>query len=49
MEFETAIRVYHIYKDEWKPTLGEKLNCVKDTRGQSAEYDENAIGVYLGV
>ena len=49
LDFDTAICGHHLYKEKWTPISGEKLSCVKDTRTEAAEYDHNAIGVYLKV
>ena len=46
-DFDTAIHGHHVYKEKLTPVSGEKLSCVKDTRTEAAEYDHNAIGVYL--
>ena len=47
LDYDTAIRGHHVYKDKWTPVSGEKLSCVKDTTTEAAEYDHNAIGMYL--
>ena len=47
LDFETAIRGHHVYQSKWTPELNLKLKCAIDTRGEAAEYDDNAIGVYL--
>ena len=46
MEFNTAIRGHHIYKDTWVPHVGQSLKCMKDTREEAQEYDKNAICVF---
>ena len=46
IEFRTAIRGHHIYKDTWTPHVGQKLICKTDTREEAIEYDQNAIGVF---
>ena len=46
IEFQTAIRGHHIYKDAWAPHIGQKLICKTDTREEAIEYDQNAIGVF---
>lgn len=28
--FNSFVRGHHVYKDEWTPTLGESLNCVRE-------------------
>ena len=43
IEFETAIRGYHVYQST--PIKEEKLNCVKDIRQEGKEFDYYAIGV----
>jgi len=45
VKFETNIRGHHVYKDVWKPSIGEKLICKFDEREEAIEYDENSIGV----
>lgn len=47
LEFDAAIRGHHVYQSKWTPTLGMKLKCEFDKRSEAAEYDENAIGVYI--
>ena len=47
LDFETAIHGHHVYQSKWTPELNLKLKCAIDTRGKAAEYDDNAIGVYL--
>ena len=32
IEFKTAIRGHHVYKQTWTPSLGEILQCKKDNR-----------------
>ena len=46
IEFQTAIRGHHIYKDVWVPLIGQELICKADNRGEAIEYDKNAIGVF---
>ena len=46
IEFQTAIRGHHVYKDAWAPHIGQKLICKTDTREEAIEYDKNAIGVF---
>ena len=46
IEFQTAIRGHHIYKDVWVPRIGQNLVCKTDTREKAMEYDKNAIGVF---
>ena len=46
IEFQTAIRGHHIYKDTWVPSIGQNLICRTDTREEVIEYDKNAIGVF---
>ena len=46
IEFQTAIRGHHIYKDVWVPHIGQNLICKRDTREEAMEYDKNAIGVF---
>ena len=47
LEFDAAIRCHHVYQSKWTPTLDMKLKCEFDKRSEAAEYDENAIGVYI--
>ena len=47
VQFTSVIRGHHIYKSEWTPTLGEKLNCLEDNHKEAKEHDEYAIGTYL--
>ena len=28
--FDSAVRGYHVYKDVWKPTMGEKLHTEQE-------------------
>ena len=46
IEFKTAIRGHHVYKQTWTPSLGEILQCKKDNRQEALDYDEHAVGVY---
>ena len=46
IEFQTAIRGHHIYKDSWVPSIGQNLICRTDTREEAIEHDKNAIGVF---
>ena len=46
IEFQTAIRGHHIYKDVWVPLIGQELICKADNREEAKEYDKNAIGVF---
>ena len=47
IEFKTAIRGYHVYKQTWTPSLGEILQCIKkDNRQEALDHDEHAVGVY---
>ena len=46
IEFQTAIRGHHIYKDSWVPFIGQNLICRTDTREEAIEHDKNAIGVF---
>ena len=46
IEFQTAIRGHHIYKDVWVPGIGQNLVCKTDTQEEAMEYDKNAIGVF---
>ena len=40
IEFQTAIRGHHIYKDVWVPRIGQNLIliCKTDTREEAMEY-----------
>ena len=40
--FNSLVRGHHVYKDEWTPTLGESLNCVREPLN---EKDKNAVAV----
>ena len=46
INFCTAIRGRHVYKDTWKPSLGEQLECYKDQNKEAELYDIHANGVY---
>ena len=46
IQFETAIRGHHIFKDAWLPQIGQRLICKKDDRDEALQYDVNAIGLY---
>ena len=46
IEFQTAIRDHHIYKDVWVPLIGQELICKADNHEEAIEYDKNAIGVF---
>ena len=46
IEFQTAIRSHHIYKDVWVPLIGQEFICKADDREEAIEYDKNAIGVF---
>ena len=46
IEFKTAIRGHHVYKQTWTPSLGEILQCKKDNRQEALDHDEHAVGVY---
>ena len=34
----TAARGFHVYKDVWKPTIGEVLSCERDTGNSHDTY-----------
>ena len=46
IEFQTAIRGHHIYKDVWIPSIGQELICKAGNREEAIQYDKNAIGVF---
>ena len=46
IEFKTAIRGHHVYKQTWTPSLGEILQCKKDNRQEALDHDEHAVGVH---
>ena len=46
IEFKTAIRGHHVYKQTWSPSLGEILKCKKDNRQEALDHDEYILGVY---
>ena len=46
IEFQTAIRRHHIYKDILVQCFGKNLLCKADTREKTIEYDKSAIGVF---
>ena len=46
IDFQTAIRGHHIYKDTWVPFLGQNLVCHTDIREDAMEYDKNVIAIY---
>ena len=50
IEFNTAIRGHHVYKEKWTLFVGEKLICRKDNHKEATEFDIHAIGgVYKDV
>ena len=40
--FNTFVRGHHVYKDEWTPTVGKSLNCVREPLN---EKDKNTVAV----
>ena len=46
IEFQTAIRGHHIYKDVLVPLIGQELICKADNGEEAIEYDKNAIGIF---
>lgn len=40
--FNSFVHCHHVYKDEWTPTVGESLNCVREPLN---EKDKNAVAV----
>ena len=46
LDFQTAIRGYHIYKDVWVPCIGQKLKSKTDTREEATECEKSTIGVF---
>lgn len=40
--FNSFVRGHHVYKDEWTPTVGESLNCVREPLNGK---DKNAVAV----
>lgn len=48
IQFNNVIRGHHVYKDDWTPKVGEKLEAKKDTREEAIANDMYAIGLYRG-
>ena len=46
IEFKTAIRGHHVYKQTWTASLGEILLGKKDNRQEALDHDEHAVAVY---
>ena len=46
IEFQTAIRRHHIYKDIWVPSFVKNLLCKADTREEAIESDKKAIVLF---
>ena len=46
IKFDDAIRVHHIYKDIWQPSIWQELVCRPDRREEAIEYDKNVVGVF---
>ena len=46
IEFKTAIRGHHAYKQMWTQSLGEILKCKKESRQEALDHDEYAVGVF---
>ena len=46
IEFQTAILVYHVYKDIWVSSIGHNSVCKTDTWEKAIEYDKIVIGIF---
>ena len=44
--FKSVIRGNHVYKQYWKPFLGEVLTCNPDDREEAHLQDTNALGAF---
>ena len=44
--FEGVKRGHHVYKQVWKPEIGEKLLCMPDNRVEVRFQDLNSIGIF---
>ena len=44
--FNSFVRGHHVYKDEWTPTVGESLNCVReqDKNAGAVMRDDKVVG-----
>ena len=36
--FDSAVRGYHVYKDVWKPTIGEKLQADQELGNEANKF-----------
>ena len=39
--FASAVRGYHVYKDVWKPSIGEKLVAKREFKRTTGEQDSS--------
>ena len=46
LEFDSVIRGYHAYMNEWSAVIGTKLSSAPDSRTEALAYDQTAVGVY---
>ena len=42
--FNSFVRGHHVYKDEWTPTVGESLNCVREPLNEKDMRDDKVVG-----
>ena len=42
-EFQSYVIGYHVYKDIWTPTLGEKLSTVTETENHHDKHDVKVL------
>ena len=47
LRFTSVARGHHVYKKIWKQVIGETLVCRHDTRAETKQYDDFAVGIYL--
>ena len=38
LQVESCVRGHHIYKTIWNPTVGEELNCMRETTNSEDPY-----------
>lgn len=48
IDIHSVIRGHHVYKDIWKPIIGEKLICKPDKREEAKIFDDYAVGICEG-
>ena len=41
--FLSCVRGYHVYKDAWNPTIGDKLDCLRDCANVKDRYAVSVI------